>query len=110
MRHHNYKIELEGTSLKVYGDCQFLFAVDLLRCLAPGGNYQVSVEVAKRNDMHQGAKSAFGRAVDELLVPVFECEEPTGEHRLRLERWDADNVAKRFNEEASMYIATNQTN
>jgi hypothetical protein len=109
MRHHNYSIELEGTRLKVYGDCQFLFSVDLLRCLPPSGCYQVFVEVAKRNDMHQGALSAFGRAVDELLVPVFECEEPTGEYRLRLERWDADNVAKRFSEEASMYINNRPT-
>jgi hypothetical protein len=108
VRHQNYNIELEGTSLKVCGDDRFLFSVDLLRCLPPSGCYQVFVEVAKRNDIHQGALSALGRAVDELLSPVFECEEPTGEYRLRLERWDADNVARRFNEEASLYI--NQPN
>jgi hypothetical protein len=58
--------------------------------------------------MHQGALSALGRAVDELLVPVLECEEPTGERRLRLDRWKAANVAKRFSEESSLYI--NQPN
>lgn len=108
MRYGKYTIKLDGTILTVFGDQQFLFAVDLLRCEPRSGAYRVMVEVAKRNDIHQGAQSALGRALDALLVPVVVDEEHTGEHRLRLDRWDVDNVAKRFHDEASMYI--NQPN
>lgn len=107
MRYDKYTLDLTGTILSVFGDQQFLFAVDLLRCEPRSGMYRVMVDVAKRNDMHQGAQSALGRAIDALLVPVVVDEEHTGEHRLRLDRWNAD-VAKRFHDEASMYI--NQPN
>lgn len=106
MRYHKYSIELDGTRLKVCGDRHFLFSVDLLRCLPPSGCYQVLVEVAKRNDLHEAAKSALSRALDELLTPVFECEGRTGEKRLHLNRWN-ENVANAFNRDASRYQETN---
>jgi hypothetical protein len=108
MRYDKYTLKLDGTMLTVCGDTHLLFSIDLRRCEPRSGLYRVMVEVANRNDMHQGAQSAFGRALDALLVPVVMDEEHTGEHRLRLDRWDVDNVAKRFHEEASLYI--NQPN
>jgi hypothetical protein len=102
VRHHSYSIALDGTSIKVYGDKQFLFAVDLLQCLPPGGCYRVMVEVAQRNDMHEAAKSALSRAIDELLSDVFLYEERTGEKKLHLDRW-SDEVSKAFSRDASRY-------
>ena len=102
MRHHSYSIALDGTSIQVYGDRHLLFSVDLLRCLPPGGFYQVLVAVAQRNDMHEAAKSALSRAIDELLSDVFVHEERTGEKNLHLDRW-SDEVAKAFTRDASRY-------
>jgi hypothetical protein len=102
MRHHTYSIALDGTSIQVYGDRHLLFSVDLLRCLPRSGCYQVMVEVAKRNDLHEAAKSALSRAVDQLLSDVFMHEERTGEKKLHLDRW-SDEVAKAFARDASRY-------
>jgi len=106
MRYHAYKIELEGASLKVFGDRQCLFSIDLLRCIPPSGFYQVMAEVAKRNDIHEAAQSALSRAIGELLTDVFVDEERTGEKKLHLDRWNAD-VANAFHIDASRYQQTN---
>lgn len=104
MRHHKYTITLDGTLLTVFGDDHLLFTIDLLSCTASGGEYQMMVAVEKRRDMHQGCKSAFGRAVNKLLADVVdEYDGHTGARVLHLERWKSENVAQRFSDEASMY-------
>jgi hypothetical protein len=107
MRHDKYTIQLTGTILTIYGDEQTVFSVDLLKCQQSSGRYNIMVEAHGAKWLHEGAQSALGRVLSELLIPILDDDgEHSGRHRLQVCRFNVQ-VARAFSTDASRYQVTN---
>jgi hypothetical protein len=108
VRYDTYTIELTGTMLTVFGDGRAVFSMDLFTCTQPSGRYNAMVNAHKAKGLHEGAQSALGRVLSELLDPILdEGGVHSGRHRLQLDRFNAE-VANAFSRDASRY--SEQTN